>query len=59
MDEQIETLDPETEKEIDTALLELRKVKFSGTYTEAVEYRELAEAIIRRLAKRLTQDKEG
>ena len=55
MDAQIETLDEQTEREIEIALDELRSVQFFGnTYTQAVEAREEVEIIIRALAKRLT-----
>jgi hypothetical protein len=56
MDAQIETLDEQTEKEIEVALGELRSIQFSdNTHTQAVEAREEVEIIIRALAKRLTQ----
>ena len=54
MDTQIETLDEQTEAEIEIALDELRKVQFcDNTYTQAVEAREEVEVIIRALAKRI------
>ena len=54
MDEQIETLDEQTEKEIEIALDKLRSVQFcDNTYTQAVEAHEEVEVIICSLAKRL------
>lgn len=56
MDTQIETLDSQTEAQIEIALDELRNVQFCcNTYTQAVEAHEEVEVIIRALAKRLTQ----
>ena len=56
MDAQIETLDEQTEAQIEIALDELRSVQFcDNTYTQAVEAHEEVEVIIRALAKRLTQ----
>ena len=58
MDFQIETLDEHVEKEIETALEELRDVQFcDNTYTQAVEARDEVVRIIRDLAKRLTECK--
>lgn len=56
MDAQIETLDEQTEAEIEKSLDQLRSVQFcDNTYTQAVEAREEVEVIIRALAKRLTK----
>lgn len=56
MDAQIETLDEQTEAQIEIALDELRSVQLcDNTYTQAVEARERVEVIIRALAKRLKQ----
>jgi hypothetical protein len=54
MDNQIETLDPETEKEIEAAIIELHGVQFcDNTWTDAIEARDEVIRIIRDLAKRL------
>lgn len=58
MDEQIETLDEETEAQIEIALSELQSVQFlDNTWTQAIDARDEVIQIIRDLAKRLTQGK--
>ncbi len=58
MDEQIETLDEETEAQIKIALSELQDVQFlDNTWTQAIDARDEVIQIIRDLAKRLTQGK--
>ena len=60
MDNQIETLDDRTEAEIENAIIELCGVQFcDNTYTQAVEAREEVEAIIRALAKHITNNNQS
>ncbi len=59
MDEQIETLDEETEAQIEIALSELQNVQFlDNTWTQAIDARDEVIQIIRDLAKRLTRQGE-